>query len=219
MDGNSSRWSQAEVSAVVRCLSIERFETYSRQSPSQPSALELYAWNTALSAALYGPLQCLEVALRNSIYGTLEVHYGSMWFENDGLMRGAELHLVRETVDKIGRQGRTLSPGRVVAELPLGFWVGLLANGYDETLWRQHLYRLFGTRPNSKALHGDLDKLRTLRNRIAHHEPIFQRRLLEDYERIKRVLGVLSPELLSWTTFHDRVADVLAEGPHGDLRF
>ena len=45
-------------------------------------ALHLYTWNTALSAAFYGPLQGLEVALRNALHRQLTERYGAEWYDN-----------------------------------------------------------------------------------------------------------------------------------------
>jgi hypothetical protein len=39
--------------------------------------LKLYAWNSALSQALYTPLQALEVTLRNGIGSRLQATYGA----------------------------------------------------------------------------------------------------------------------------------------------
>ena len=45
-------------------------------------ALHLYTWNTAISAAFYGPLQGLEVALRNAMHRQLAGRYGAAWYNN-----------------------------------------------------------------------------------------------------------------------------------------
>jgi len=42
-----------------------------------------------------------------------------------------------------------LTPGRVVAELSFGFWIGLVGKQYDHTLWVPHLHRAF---PHAKAV-------------------------------------------------------------------
>ena len=48
----------------------------------QEGAIRLHAWNTAVSAAFYGPLQGLEVTLRNAMYRGLAGHYGEAWYDN-----------------------------------------------------------------------------------------------------------------------------------------
>ena len=47
-------------------------------------------WNTAVCAAVYGPLQALEVELRNAMHRQLAACYGEEWYDNPaaGLDRG-----------------------------------------------------------------------------------------------------------------------------------
>jgi len=118
--------------------------------------------------------------------------------------------MTKKATNQVQRMKNDPAPGRLVAELPLGFWVGLFANAYDQTLWRTDLHRLFKPRPKRQQLHDNLDRLRTLRNRIAHHEPIFQRDLVADYNRAREVIHALSPELCTWMESHARVFDVIA---------
>jgi hypothetical protein len=95
-------------------------------------------------------------------------------------------------------------PGRIVAELPFGFWERLLTHGppgklnYEMALWRPALPRAF---PNSRRRRVDVHKpiptLRDLRNRIAHHEPIFGRPLAAEYQTILEVTDWIRPELVA----------------------
>jgi hypothetical protein len=52
--------------------------------------------------------------------------------------------------------------------------------------------------------------LRILRNRIAHHSPIYRRDLSADHARILRLLGYVSWDYAGWVLAHDRVPLVLA---------
>jgi hypothetical protein len=50
----------------VDAISADRFSTYRRWADQDDALAErLYSFNVQLSAALYGPLHMLEVALRN----------------------------------------------------------------------------------------------------------------------------------------------------------
>lgn len=219
MADNPSPWTPEEVDAVEGALSIERFARYLDAASSKSDALQYYAWNTALSSAFHGPLQCLEVGLRNCIHDRMSAAHGASWFQNASILRGKDLAFANDARDRVQQTGKPVTPGRIVAELSFGFWVGLFANIYDATIWRTDLYRLFSPRPKRHELHDDLDRLRTLRNRIAHHEPIFQRTLTDDYDRIRGVLRSFSLELAAWMEFHSRVLDVIAAGPKGVQRF
>ena len=57
--------------------------TYVAVAEGDPErAVELYAWNTVVSAAFYEPLQGLEVALRNAMHVQLARCYGEAWYDN-----------------------------------------------------------------------------------------------------------------------------------------
>ena len=57
-----------------------------------------------------------------------------------------------------------------------------------------------------------LDRLRRLRNAVAHHEPIFERHLWGDYKRILTVTGWISPEARAWIEQRSRVPGLLRTG-------
>jgi hypothetical protein len=81
----------------------------------------------------------------------------------------AKVELVKDRKPAIG--------GQMLAGLKFAFWVGLLGKHYDATIWRKAIYKAFlahGGKPRS-VVHSRLNAIRRLRNRIAHHEPIFQK--------------------------------------------
>ena len=107
--------------------------------------------------------------------------------------------------NRLERAGHGDDPPRVVAALSFGFWVSLLGPGgrigagrkanYAMTPWRPALRGPFAHRATltRKEAHRPLNALRTLRNRFAHHEPVFARDLARDHERIVEVLGWSAP--------------------------
>lgn len=218
--------------ALEISLSPERMATYlAAVSGDREKALRLYTWNTAASAAFYGPLQGLEVALRNAMHQRLAGIFGSNWYDNPTctLDVGA-----RERVDaakrNLVRDGYSADPPHVVAALAFGFWVSLLGRGgrtagpgspranYDMSLWRPALYRAFPNVRKPRAdVHRPLDFLRTLRNRIAHHEPIFGRHLAADYNHILEVTGWICVDTRNWIAHHSRVLDILALSRDSDI--
>ena len=213
-------YEESEISSLVSTVSSTRISTYRQQVESDAEALQLYTWNTAAAAAFYGPLQTLEVTLRNAVHDLMRKAHGTTWFDNGQLLRQAEQGKVETAVQHLDELGKQPTAGRVIAELHFGFWVALFANAYDTTIWRTDLHRIFTPRVKSRqGLHDALDRLRTLRNRIAHHEPIFQRRLQDDYKRICNITGFLSPPTLAWLRHHSRVSDVLAVQPDAVLEY
>ena len=87
------------------------------------------------------------------------------------------LHYIEVGLRNATRDGRVEVHGRVIAELPLGFWSSLLGNDYNRRLWQPCLRTAFDGPVRRTHLHAELNDLRLLRNRIAHHEPIHGRDL------------------------------------------
>ncbi len=212
--------------ALEASLSPERFSTYLvAASGDRADAMRLYTWNTALSAAFYGPLQGQEVALRNGMHRQLTAAYGSAWYDNSkaGLSTSTRQR-IQTAKDDVTRGGYKLDPPHLVAALTFGFWVSLLGRGglssrpgrtksnYEMTLWRPALSRTFPhARLARAAAHRQLDYLRTFRNRIAHHEPIFARHLAADHTSILTVTGWINPEVQRWIDHHSRVPGLLTQ--------
>ena len=219
-------YSRELLAELESTLSPERLSTYVRAVPDQDKeqAVRLYIWNVALSSAFYGVLQGLEVTLRNAMHNRLSANYGAAWYENpragldDGGMRRVES--LKTYLAQSSRQ--RVTPAQIVAGLSFGFWVSLLGNGgriaklnrkanYEMILWRPALRYAF---PHVRSLtrkqaHAALDQLRILRNRIAHHEPIFNRDHMEDYGLILEVTGWISPPTREWLDRHNRVHAIL----------
>ena len=212
-------YDELAVRALIRATSEERFATYLNLANGDSArAFQLYTRNTALGAAFHGPLQTLEVTLRNAVHEAMTASYGTGWIDNAPL-QGVERSRLDESVRLLASEGHSQTPGRVIAASSFGFWIALFAKRYDATLWRTALRRVFGANMSRSNAHQQLDRLRTLRNRIAHHEPIMQRRLSDDHERIISLLRALSPPVAAWVAHHSRVPEVLAESSRRISRF
>ncbi|KOW00072.1 hypothetical protein ADK65_16470 [Streptomyces sp. NRRL B-1140] len=177
-------------------------------------AMRLYWWNVAASAALYGPLHCLEVTIRNALHDELtRFHRRPDWWSCAPLSRNG-LRLVDEAREKCERNAvAQASVDGIVAELSFGFWISLVsgARGYDRGFWVPATHKAFPHYRGRRAdLHDALISLVRFRNRIMHHEPIFHRHLAADHAKIYRVLGYLSPELATEAQVMDRFPAVLA---------
>lgn len=221
---NAFSYSDAVIDALETSLSPERMATYvTHAAGDRQKAVRVYTWNTAVSAAFYGPLQGLEVALRNAMHRELSARYGTDWYDNPaaGLDLGTTTRVSAARAD-LRRDGYPDDPPHIVAALSFGFWVALLGPGgrlqgygkanYDMTIWRAGVFRAFPcARLSRKAAHAPLDYLRTFRNRIAHHEPIFDRHLAADYASLLQVAGWISVETQDWIVHHSRVPRVLAQ--------
>lgn len=162
-------------------------------------AISLYERNTLLSQELYGVLQSLEIAFRGSVHGTLTKGIASDWYKRAPL-RKAELDAVDEAEAKIVRRNEGITPARIVAELNFGFWTHLLSREYERNLWVPHLHKAFPhlQKPDRERLFRRFISIKTLRNRIAHHEPIISRDLAQDYENIVEAIGWVCPTTACW---------------------
>ena len=207
-------------------FSRDRMHTYLDAADGDCAvALQHYARNAQLGAAFHGPLQALEVALRNTMHAQLAARYGSRWYINPA--PGLDRHAC-DTIDELFRGGGDPTPGQFVASMSLGFWVRLVGRGgfinggrkadYDRTLWRPALFKAFPGHPR-RAVQQRLDHLRKLRNRIAHHEPIFDRELREDYENLLEAVGWISADVRTWIEAHSLLPDALQAPLSDPIRF
>jgi Abi-like protein len=201
-------------SSILAAISPDRFATYRATSASDDEAHQKYCWNIALSSAFYGPMQSLEVAMRNAIHRELSRTYGSHWWDTIDLLGRVQRDQVADAIDTLRSRGTNHpAPGQVVAELSFGFWVGLTGrtSNYERTLWQPAVRHAFTNFSGQRsALQGELDHLRVFRNRIAHHEPIFRRHLAADHDSIIRVVDYLDASLGAWIRAHSRVPTVIS---------
>ncbi|MFF9059752.1 hypothetical protein ACIRPQ_17650 [Streptomyces sp. NPDC101213] len=200
---------------LLKAFSKPRMASYLAAANGDTAvAMRLYWWNVAASAALYGPLHCLEVTLRNALNDQLAQHHRRPdWWSNAPLNRNG-LRLVDEAREKCERNGTApASVDGIVAELSFGFWISLVsgARGYDRGFWVPVVHKAFPHYRGRRAdLHDALLSLVRFRNRIMHHEPVFHRHLAADHAKIYRVLGYLSPEMAAEARAMDRFPAVLA---------
>lgn len=223
---NHFELTEESINELEAALSTERLGTYLDASGGdRAGAMKFYAWNTALSAAFYGPLQGVEIVLRNAMNSELASVYGNGWYDRSeaGLDSGC-IARVERVKRHLRKNGHMVEPSRVIPSLSFGVWISLLGPGgviegraiakanYDMTLWRPALCRAF---PNARGLrrrdaYAPLSFLKTFRNQIAHHEPIFNRHLQRDYERILEVISWINPLKGAWIEAHSRIPDLLA---------
>ncbi len=212
--------------AVRAALSSTRLATYETaagvSSDDDLAALALYAWNADVSGALLGPLHICEVVIRNAVADALEAVYGPMWpwsptFEHSlpdpalGYSPRRDLQAARRGVVIVGK---------VIPELKFVFWQKMFTGRYDTRIWCSHLRQVM---PNVDAMqpipalrqgiYNDLEQVRLLRNRIAHHEPVFRRNLSDDYQKITNLVGYRCQTTLAWLKENQSATAVIAAKP------
>ena len=179
-------------------------------------AFSLYLWNMSLCESLYPALQGVEVTLRNSIHQAASATFGDeFWFRNRLLAR--EQGTLLQLDSSFGSSYSRVESGRYIAGCSLGFWVGLFRGEYEQVLWTRLLPEVFPHAPqrfrSRSKLYTRLDRIRRLRNRVFHHEPIWHLPdLPERHELILETLGWLSPAMLAMTRLLDRFPSVYTRG-------
>lgn len=93
----------------------------------------------------------------------------------------------------------------IISDLSAGFWVSQLSKSYEIAhVWRKNLLPVFPNdssldRPKAWAI---CDDMLALRNRIAHHEPIFHLPLDQRYEDLGRIVAALCPGTSAFAEAH-----------------
>ena len=188
---------------VTEALAAERLDAY-RQDGAEPAiALARYLWNMALSEALYSPLQFAEVALRNTLHRSLKTRYASdAWYESPAVpLAEWQRQMIAEACAQLRDHGKEVTAGRVVAGLSLGFWTGFLNKRQSRTGLGHYLVK--NAFPHAPREERDLSKqdarwavIRSLRNRVFHHERIVHfADLAGQHRTILDVIAWISPEM------------------------
>ena len=182
-------------------------------------AVKMYLWNVALSEAFNLPLHVLEVTLRNRIHAMLQSSFVDDWHLHQALTRRLEDKLclsLGQAQSRVERQYTTCSIDQMVATLSFGFWTALLNDAYLPLLWRSSLQAVFPNMPGNYALRDAriiIAGSHWFRNRIAHHEPIFEEDLSKRYSDAMKALAWLDGNLASWVRAHTRVPAIIRMKP------
>jgi hypothetical protein len=227
----------ASLTGLRGLIGNARFATYlSAYQGREDLALRLYSWNAALSSALWGPLGVVEVGVRNAIHAKLVDRASrSDWWHDQRLwdqLLDRQRDEVTGAINTITRRVAEPTADDVVAASNFGLWVGLLSAGiprdpihsYEIVLWQPRLRLAFPHYAGGrKQLHGELDAVRKLRNRVAHHEPIFRSNLAFAIDSIAKVAGYISPDAETYIRASERVTGIIAAKrdyiADGDTRF
>ena len=200
--------------AVLATLTPPRLTKYLAATNNDPHrALRLYALNTRVSAEFLADLHYVEIALRNRFDEQLTLTFGASWFDQPGfkaLLPLRSMDILRTARSKAAKHlpaGTPVKPGKVIAELSFGFWLTLTNPSFEHTLWVPCLHKAFRPRrvPARSAFNAMLEKLRVLRNRVAHHEPIFHLNLQLQHRVLADVCRLLCP---ATTAFMLETSDV-----------
>ena len=201
-------------------LSIERLQAYSDKLSQDGNKYLFchYTWNIALSESLYPTLQAIEVTLRNVLHNKIQEHAGQDdWFHKAGILRRREQDAVRKAEETLRQKRKPLEPGRILAELSFGFWTSLFDSRYEQVLWPVLIKNVFPNMPRKirtrKTLSRRFNRIRNLRNRIFHHEPVwYWQDLSGHHKEILEAISWIEPSMEQLVTAIDRFPLVYRRG-------
>lgn len=170
-----------------RCFSQKRLGRYIQAcSGDKRRAMTLYRYNLRLSQEMFTIINCFEVSLRNAIDDILCPLFGQEWLKDsimpNGKFTNPVLHKTYKTIchsyDKLVAKGE-YSHSKLIASMDFGMWKYMFSP-LQYKLTNQSLLGVFPCKAkstpechiNQAYIFNELDKVNTLRNRIAHHEPI-----------------------------------------------
>lgn len=217
------------VSNLEKLVSRPRLERYRPEDRDDLETAVNYLWNVALSESMLQGIAALEIAMRNAIHNALTQHIGTeYWFQ--AVLRPNEMKMVDDVWRILSRRHQhPPAPGKIIADLTFGFWPMLFATEYHDLWWnaKASLFKSVfphiptGVPPRQaitrKGVHDRLDLCKNLRNRVVHHEPIFQgiiqlnkpiAPLTIVHEQIVEVLAWIDPQLVFTLNVVDRFPDV-----------
>lgn len=210
---------------ISASLSPVRLHRFVKNAGGLVQGLRLYRWDAQVASAYWTPLHFLEVAVRNAVHDALSSSFGTpTWYEASPGVGATWLYpFEQEAVTKaIEKIHAPVTPGKVVAELHFGFWVGLVSGrylpaeggtDYHDRIWvRGGVSSKFGGAKRS-VIHKRLDRLRRFRNRIAHHEHLMDQNLDQMSSDIDSILKTLDPALATWVRAVSAVAETRASRP------
>ena len=206
-----------------RILSVERMQRYANATHGDTRrAMALYRYNLKLSQEIFTIVSCFEVALRNAIDKLLVPTWGCDWLRDavldGGMFANGRMdetkRIIEKAYNRLNRYGN-YSHSKLIAEMEFGVWKYM----YSSLQYRatgQCLLRVFPNKPRSSVsmqynntyIFNELDKVNSLRNRVALHEPICFRQnaaeidtsyIVNEYQKIQTLfswMGIDSHSML-----------------------
>lgn len=168
-------------------VSDERLQRYLMAcNGNKAKAMTLYRRNISASLEMFAVVGAFEVALRNSIDRVMKANFGNDWLR-DAIMPGGifdipacrdHAKIIRSAYDKLYRQGR-YTHTHLLSKMEFGIWKYMFSSPQYRASNRV-LLQVFPNKPtstreiqyNNTFIFNELDRVNSLRNRIAHHEPI-----------------------------------------------
>ena len=208
-----------ELTVIFSQKRLDGYLGHVKCNNSKDEALIAYSWNIELSQTLYPALQILEIALRNSLHQAITTAYNSEYWFDLPLLHYKEKEVVLYAKEQLKKEKKPNEAGRIVAELSFGFWTSLFDVRYehDQILWPKLFKPVFPFLPKGQRtrsfLSKELNRIRFLRNRIFHYEPIWHWRDSPDqHNSIINLINGLSRSASNYLNVFDRFKENYSNG-------
>ena len=199
----------------------ERLARYLPAAKGDPeAAFAMYSWNLSLCETFVIPLHYGEIVSRIALHRSLVAQTGKKWFDEptfrallDPRHRQALDHAVASENTK---HGGAATAHHVVSALSLGFWRHLTTPRFDRYLWAAGVAAHFPHAPagtTRQELNGLMTGMTALRNRIAHHQAIFDKKPMRRFQEIIRLLQWSCPVTAKYVAAISKVPLALQARP------
>jgi hypothetical protein len=222
-----------DVSKVVSSLTSDRLTKYYQRvgCGEHNAALRLYCWNHEVGAASTVLLQQFEVCLRNHISAAVRDKFGADWFRANKLVGyNPEIRdLIAKAHAKARENRNGFDPAErdIIAASSMGMWRELCKPEYAGLFWGKRIHLSFPHAPAERevrktleAIHGKVQRLVKLRNRIAHHEHVLGslkeeigEMLTARHADICDLLSWMSPDFLALLRTQDKLHTIIKACP------
>ncbi|WP_233193943.1 Abi family protein [Cryobacterium sp. M25] len=214
---------------VYQSLPAERLTPYFEEcGQNLDRTLGLYAWNTLASGAIYECLSHFEISIRNALDAVLKSrhayhHRAGDWLDNrhSEFSENASTTLANARFDAKSKLKGEGSPprGAIIAELSFGFWRRLLDERYERH-WGTAVMRFFpelkrARASDMKTIRDLVEPIYSLRNRVAHHEPIWKISITNREADMLRIIKLIDADTAVWVAARSRVLAVVASRDTG----
>ncbi len=175
---------------LVSLFSKPRIYSYLEENDTPLMVLKRYHMNIILSQAMIPVLHYFEILLRNQLDMVLKKNYGEKWLltlPHSLMISDKDIKKISEIINKIRRERRNeISHDDILSQMTFGFWCAFFHKRYDPVLWHRknalkNLFPYFSKQNRTRSyIEKNILKIKTIRNRIAHHEPIWKHRASVD---------------------------------------
>ena len=199
-----------------------RMAPYHKAGDGFEQAFARYQWNIRLAEAMMPALHYLEVSLRNRLNVLICLHYGDDWLvRRPAILLSVEQNRILDDMrDRhLREKRREPSHDDLVSRMSFGFWFAYFHKRFDPILWhrKKAMEMVFPHLLPERRLRGyvqpKLGAIKDMRNRIAHHEPVWNTKpsLIEVHQTCLDLVAAMSSEAALRLRDIDRLEQVWRE--------